>query len=103
MQANRLRLRQRELLRRSYLHFCACGRQLDVRLGELGASPFVGRRDVNKEDWQAVDAWLQAVVNGLSLLKLQTVAESGGECWLAAPVPRVAVSSFSNRGQRKGN
>ena len=77
---------------RSYMHFCACGRQLDVRLAELGASSFVCRRDVNKEDWQAIDAWLQAVVNGLSLLKLQTVAELGGERWLAAPAPIVAVS-----------
>ena len=81
-----------ELLRRSYLHFCACGKQLDARLAELGASTFVCRRDVNKEDWQAIETWLEAVVNGLSLLKLQTVAESGGERWLAAPVPTVAVS-----------
>jgi len=44
---------------RSYNHFCACGKQLDARLAALQARQFVGRQEVNKEDWKAVAGWIQ--------------------------------------------
>ena len=62
---------------RSYNYFCACGKQIDARLASLEARQFVPRRDVNKEDWGAIDSWLRLVIDSLDLLKLQTVAESG--------------------------
>ena len=62
----------------SYTHFCACGKRLDARLAELGAHRVVQRRDVNKEDYKAVDAWLDAVCGSLPLLPLKSVIELGG-------------------------
>ena len=34
--------------RRSYEHFCACGKMLDARLEALGGKRFIPRADVNR-------------------------------------------------------
>ncbi len=38
----------------------------------------VDRHDVNREDWETIDAWLDAVVAALPDLPLKTVSELGG-------------------------
>lgn len=62
----------------SYQHFCRCGRSLDARLEALGAARLAPRVDVNREDWKAIDSWVQSVLAGLAALPLKTVAELGG-------------------------
>ena len=59
-------------LRRSYAHYCACGKALDLRLEELGGQRFSARVDVNREDWKAVDAWITSVCAGLPTLPLRS-------------------------------
>lgn len=51
---------------------------MDRRLEELGASRFVPRIDVNKEDWKAVHSWIDSVVAQLASLPLKTIDESRG-------------------------
>lgn len=63
---------------RSYVHFCACGKQLDSRLQELGAQRLADRVDVHKEDLPAIDKWLSGVTPALQALQLATFQESGG-------------------------
>lgn len=63
---------------RSYAHFCACGKMLDERLEQLGAKRFTGRADVNREDWRAVDAWIEAAVAGLDSLTLKALGSTAG-------------------------
>ena len=36
-------------------------------------------QDVNKEDWRAIHAWIDAVLLGLPTLGLKTIEELGGE------------------------
>lgn len=67
--------------RRSYQHFCRCGRTLDARLEALGGSRFVPRADINREDWRAIDAWIDGVLAALPSLGLRTAAELGGAFW----------------------
>jgi len=66
------------LLHRSYVHFCACGKQLDSRFESLGAKRFADRVDVHKEDLPAIDRWLSGVTSALQALQLQTFQETGG-------------------------
>jgi len=66
------------LLRRSYVHFCACGKQLDSRFESLGAKRFADRFDVHKEDLPAIDKWLSGVTAELQALQLQTFQDTGG-------------------------
>jgi len=66
------------LLRRSYVHFCACGKQLDSRFESLGAKRFADRVDVHKEDLPAIDKWLSGVTTALQALQLQTFQDTGG-------------------------
>ncbi|MEW5309841.1 MAG: hypothetical protein WDW38_001692 [Sanguina aurantia] len=63
---------------RTYQHFCRCGKLIDAALEKAGAKQLVDRVDVNKEDWKAVNAWLEAVVLQLGLQKLKTLGELGG-------------------------
>ena len=63
---------------RSYAHFCACGKMLDARLEQLGAKRFSGRADINREDWKAVDAWIQAAVADLDSLQLKAHSSIAG-------------------------
>ena len=63
---------------RSYAHFCACGKMLDARLEQLGGKRFSGRADVNREDWKAVDAWIQAAVADLDGLELAAHSNTAG-------------------------
>ena len=46
---------------RSYPHFCRCGRLLDERMGALGARRVVDRVEVDGEDLQSIDRWMQEV------------------------------------------
>jgi sulfite reductase (NADPH) flavoprotein alpha-component len=62
---------------RSYTHFARCGKTIDARLQELGATRFTPRVDVNKEDLVAVDGWIDAVLSNLDSLKLSTAEEIG--------------------------
>ncbi len=57
--------------RRSYAHFCACGKALDARLEALGGRRLAARADVNREDRRAVDAWAAAVCAALPGLALR--------------------------------
>ena len=43
---------------RSYEHYCRCGKQIDAKLKALGAVEFVGRHDVDKENYKVVDSWI---------------------------------------------
>ena len=55
----------------SYTHFCAAGRVLDARLGQLaGTAPFVAKTEVNKEDYPVVRAWIAASLASLSAMAL---------------------------------
>ena len=63
---------------RSYTHFCACGKALDVRLKALGANRLAPRADVNREDWKAIDAWIGYALAGLSGLNLKPASETAG-------------------------
>ena len=72
-------------LRRSYAHFCACGKMLDARLEHLGAKRLAGRADVNREDWRAVDAWIEAAVAGLDSLKLKAHKDIAGAAFVQHP------------------
>jgi LSD1 subclass zinc finger protein len=63
---------------RSYQHFCRCGRTLDARLEALGGARLAPRADINREDWAAIDAWIEGVLAALAGLALQSMAELGG-------------------------
>lgn len=67
------------LPRRSYQHYCRCGKQVDARLEALGGSRLHPRADINREDWRAINAWLEGVLAALPGLGLKTRAELGGE------------------------
>jgi len=49
----------------SYDKFCAAGKALEAYLLQLGGSLLSTRCDINKEDWQAIDAWFAATVDSL--------------------------------------
>jgi sulfite reductase (NADPH) flavoprotein alpha-component len=63
----------------SYTHFAQCGKDVDARLEHLSGSHnrICSRVDVNKEDWSAIDGWIDSVLTGLDSLELQTVEELG--------------------------
>ena len=56
---------------RSYTHFARCGKTIDARLAGLGAARFQSRVDVNKEDWNAINGWIESVLEGLHALEGQ--------------------------------
>jgi sulfite reductase (NADPH) flavoprotein alpha-component len=60
----------------SYTHFAQCGKDIDARLETLGATRVVSRVDVNKEDWIAIDGWINSVVSALAGMELKSLAES---------------------------
>lgn len=62
---------------RSYEHYCACGKAVDLRLEKLGAQRFVERAEVNREDWPTVDGWLANVAAALENLPLKPASETG--------------------------
>ncbi|KAK9905499.1 hypothetical protein WJX75_000993 [Coccomyxa subellipsoidea] len=62
----------------SYTHFCACGKAIDSRLEQLGAKRCAPRADINREDWKAVDAWIESAVGSLLELPLKTLVQSTG-------------------------
>ena len=51
---------------------------MDARLEQLGGQRCAPRADINREDWKAVDAWIEAAVRSLSELPLKTLAQSAG-------------------------
>lgn len=63
---------------RSYAHFCRCGKTIFARLKALGAAILAPRADINKEDWKAIDSWIDSVIKGLETVPLKTVKELGG-------------------------
>eukprot|EP00887_Chlorella_sp_A99_P003434 scaffold7.g3434.t1 len=77
---------------RSYQHFARCGRNLDARLEALGGSRCAPRVDVNKEDWRAVDGWVESALAGLAGLDLRTLGELGGEAALPPDAPDAEAS-----------
>ena len=64
----------------SYTHFAQCGKDVDARLERLAgpSNRFAPRVDVNKEDWAAIDGWIDSVLTGLDALELRTIEELGG-------------------------
>jgi len=62
---------------RSYTHFCRCGQLIDAALEATGAKRIVARKDVNKEDWHAVNEWMDAVISALAGLTLKTMSQLG--------------------------
>jgi len=75
-----------------------CGKQLDVALAAAGAEQLAPRVDVDKEDWQAVDAWISSVITTLEakLPGLKTIAELGGPAAAGfAVTPPAAADSSS--------
>jgi len=46
----------------NYPHYCKTGKQFDSRLEELGATRIYKRSDIDKEDGDAVTAWMDGVV-----------------------------------------
>ena len=53
---------------------------MDARLEALGGARCAPRADINREDWKAVDAWIEAAVASLLKLPLKTLAQSSGPC-----------------------
>lgn len=50
---------------------------LDERLQQMGASRLADRGDIDKEDWPAIEAWINSVVAALPNLKLKTAEQMG--------------------------
>lgn len=50
---------------------------LDERLQQMGASRLADRGDIDKEDWPAIEAWIDSVVAALPTLKLKTAEQMG--------------------------
>jgi sulfite reductase (NADPH) flavoprotein alpha-component len=86
----------------SYTHFAQCGKDLDARLGQLAgpSNRLAPRVDVNKEDWSAIDGWIDSVLTGLDALDLSTIEELDDSFVGAATVgatgaAATGVASFS--------
>jgi len=62
---------------RSYQHFCRCGKQLDAALAAAGGREVAARVDIDKEDWGAIDAWMEGVRAALPSLGLRSISETG--------------------------
>lgn len=67
--------RSRPPTRRAYTHFCRCGKTIDAQLESSGGTRLAPRSDVNREDYPAVDAWIDGVISALPSLSLLTVDE----------------------------
>lgn len=81
---------------RSYQHYCRCGKQLDARLEALGGQRVVARQDVDREDWTAINTWLDAVLAAVKSAGLQAVGEAGAEAAAAEAATAVeAPAGFS--------
>jgi sulfite reductase (NADPH) flavoprotein alpha-component len=85
----------------TYTHFCRCGKQLDAALAAAGASALVPRVDVDKEDWPKVDAWISAVLAGLTELAaagtLKSFAQLGGVPNAAASAEAAATAAAGSK------
>ncbi|XP_035692088.1 NADPH oxidoreductase A-like [Branchiostoma floridae] len=56
----------------NYPHFCRTGRSLDKRLTDLRATQLVPRSDVDQEDWSVIDSWIDAVLDVLPAVAIET-------------------------------
>ncbi|XP_019647307.1 PREDICTED: NADPH oxidoreductase A-like [Branchiostoma belcheri] len=56
----------------NYPHFCRTGRSLDKRLTDLRATQLVPRSDVDQEDWSVIDSWVDAVLDVLPAVAIET-------------------------------
>ena len=81
----------------SYTHFAQCGKDLDARLEQLagGSNRLVARVDVNKEDWSALDGWIDSVLTGLDALELNTIGELD-DSFVAGTVAGAAVAGVAD-------
>jgi sulfite reductase (NADPH) flavoprotein alpha-component len=82
----------------TYTHFCNCGKKFDSRLRRLGAKCLLERVDVDKEDWDAINAWTDAVEEALPTLALVPVLPpqaAGGAGGAAAAVKWDRRNPFS--------
>jgi sulfite reductase (NADPH) flavoprotein alpha-component len=59
----------------NYPHFCKTGRTLDARLHELHAQELYTRVDVDEEDWEAINKWMDGVVAVVMNMDLQTTTD----------------------------
>ena len=50
---------------------------LDERLQQMGASRLADRADIDKEDWPAIEAWIDSVIIALPALNLKTAGQLG--------------------------
>lgn len=86
---------------RAYSNFCRCGRTIDTQLDGLGATRIVPRMDINREDYAAIDSWIDAVVGELGTLELKTAGElegsPGAELW-----SEQGVAGLSGQERKKG-
>ncbi|KAK2080572.1 hypothetical protein QBZ16_000426 [Prototheca wickerhamii] len=62
----------------AYANFCRCGRTIDGQLEALGGTRIAPRMDVNREDYTAIDSWIDAALLELGTLALRTGAELEG-------------------------
>ena len=76
----------------SYTHFCKAGRALDARLLALGGDTATARADINREDWAAVDAWIDAAIDSLVALKLPPRATRASSGASSADAPAAALA-----------
>jgi len=58
---------------RNYEHYCACGKQVDAALEALGGRRCAPRVDIDREDWEAVDSWIEAVLRAIPELGLKEI------------------------------
>lgn len=61
---------------RSYAHFARCGKTLDKRLEKLGGNKILSRADINKEDWNTINRWIDGVLKALENFEDQLQAAS---------------------------
>jgi sulfite reductase (NADPH) flavoprotein alpha-component len=85
---------------RSYTHFARCGKTIDARLEQLGGIRCTPRVDVNKEDFKAVDGWIEAVLSKLDILDLETAEAL---TWNGVLAYSNSMSDISNGVESKGS
>ncbi|KFM23852.1 NADPH oxidoreductase A [Auxenochlorella protothecoides] len=82
----------------TYTHFCRCGRSIDAWLESAGGTRFAPRAEINREDYAAVDAWIDAVISSLGTLDLRTVEELEGSDALAFLSPELGSGQTKRKG-----
>lgn len=60
---------------RAYPNFCRAGRDLEIKLQARGAKPLFARSDIDREDWPAIEHWMQGVAQSTQSF-LSTLSQS---------------------------